>query len=171
MKKIITAILIFSCVSAFAQDSTYNDKVKFNMTDSVENGIAFQRKAVYEAMIYNQRVKTISLQFTVEFYNTAGTQRMKLVKPYTKEVTITNDEYVITATGVIAGTIKQALSLYGTALDTLGNYLKLPDGRYVMSTPVMTHYDYVVKSFDNNNKLHTIIKNAGTKAAGEGKLN
>lgn len=177
MKQLIFAFFLLTSTTAFAQDEAYNDIVKFNMTDSVENGITFGRKATFEAMIYNQRPKTIALQFTVKFYNTAGTTEMRVAKPYTREILIRNDEYVVTATGVYVGTIATACALYGNKIPDLSTpgegdstYQKA-NGLFVLSTPCQSYYDYIVKGFDNTVKLHQTIKAIGQKAALDGKLN
>lgn len=171
MKKLLLFLLSLSAITAFGQDSAYNNLVKFNMTDSVENSITFQRKAFFEAMIYNQRVQSISLQFTVEFFSTDGTKKMKSVRPYTKEVNITNNNYVLTATGELVGNIDQVLALYGKPSgDTLAPYLKFGDGRYDLTTGVQGEYDYLTKGFDTNQKLHQTIKAIGQREAAAGKL-
>jgi len=172
MKHIITAILLMVSVSCYSQDSTYNNIVKFNMTDSVEFGITFQRKAFFEAMIYNQRVNSISMQWRVEFYNTDGSKKMKLVKPYVSQIVINNDQYVVSATGAYVGNEAQMLALYGTYFNN-GNdsgYVKNPGSQfYQLSTPCMGYYDYITKGFDGTKNLHQTIKNIG-QAAAEGKL-
>ena len=39
MKKVLIALSLLISVTAVAQDSTYNDAIKFNLTDSVEDEI------------------------------------------------------------------------------------------------------------------------------------
>lgn len=171
MKKIFLFSFLLISAGVFSQDSAYNNAVKFNLTDSVENGITFQRKAFFEAMIYNQRVSSIALQYTVEFYSTDGTKKMRSVRPYSKEVVITNNTYVVTATGVKVGTIDQVLALYGKPTGNPQNpYTKLPDGRYDLTIPCMGEYDYLTKGFDNTQKLHATIKNIGQREATAGNL-
>jgi uncharacterized protein YcfL len=172
MKKITTAVLILISCYAFGQDTTYNDIIKFNISDSVENDIVFKRKAFFEAMIYNQRAKSVTLQFTINFYAGDGIRKMKGFKSYTKEISIKNEEYVISSTGVFVGDISQVLQLYGKPTGNTENpYIKLPDGRYDLTIQCMTHYDFFVKEFDLNKKLHAAIRAAGILAASEGKLN
>jgi len=167
MKKLLTAVLIFISLQSFAQDSTYNDQIRVTLTDSTEDGLTMKRRAFFEAMIYNQRTKQISLQFNIRF--SGATKELKTVQSYVKEIVIGNNEYVVTATGAYVGNINQVLALYGTP-DSTG-YVKLPNGLYQLSTPCMGYYDYMVKGFDTNQKLQTIIKNIATVAAGAGKLN
>lgn len=170
MKKIITAILILVAFSVQAQDSSYNAAIKFNMTDSIENGITFQRKAFFEAMVYNQRVNNISLQFTIEFYNTAGTKKMGLVKPYSREVIVGTKNYVVSTTGVFVGNIATVLSLYGKP-DGNGSYLKLAGSQfYDLTTACMTEYDWFTKQIDATNKISQVIKNIGQREAAAGRL-
>lgn len=173
MKKIITAILILISVNAFGQDAPYNGEVKFNLTDSVEGSYVFARKAIFETMIYNQKVQTIALQWKIKFFNAAGILDVKMVAPYFRETIIDNKHYVVTATGVYVGTITQVLALYGKPSGNPEDpWLKLPSGRYDLTTPCMGEYDYWMKGFDNNQKLHQSIKNHGQRIAAEtGNLN
>lgn len=167
MKKIILALSLLISVTAVAQDSTYNDAIKFNLTDSVEDGIALKRKAIFEALIYNQRTKEITLQFTIKF--NGQTKELKFAKSYPKELTITNTEYVVSSTGVYVGSITDVLALYGIKKDS--NYVKLPNGNYKLTTDCMSYYDYLVKGFDTNQKLQSTIKAIGVAAGQSGKLN
>lgn len=167
MKKVLIALSLLISVTAVAQDSTYNDAIRFNLTDSVEDGIALKRKATFEALIYNQRTKEITLQFTVKF--NGQNKELKFAKSYSKEVTITNDEYVVTSTGDYVGSINDVLALYGIKKDS--NYVKLPNGNYKLTTPCMGYYDYLVKGFDTNQKLQSTIKAIGVAAGQSGKLN
>ena len=167
MKKVLLALSLLISITAFAQDSTYNDAIKFNLTDSVEDGIALKRKATFEALIYNQRTKEITLQFTVKF--NGQNKELKFAKSYSKEVTITNNEYVLSSTGVYVGSINDVLVLYG--IKEADSYVKLPNGNYQLTTPCMGYYDYLVKGFDTNQKLQNTIKAIGVAAGQSGKLN
>ena len=167
MKTIVLALSLLISITAVAQDSTYNDAIKFNLTDSVEDGIVMKRKAIFEAMIYNQRTKEISLQFVIKFYG--QNNQLKSVTPYAKELLITNTEYVVSSTGNYVGSITDVLALYGVKKDS--NYVKLPNGNYQLTTPCMGYYDYLVKGFDTNHKLQSTIKAIGVAAGQSGKLN
>lgn len=167
MKTIVLALSLLISITAVAQDSTYNDAIRFNLTDSVEDGIVMKRKAIFEAMIYNQRTKEISLQFVIKFYG--QNNQLKSVTPYAKELLITNTEYVVSSTGAYIGSIKDVLVLYGIKKDS--NYVKLPNGNYQLTTPCMGYYDYLVKGFDTNQKLQSTIKAIGVAAGQSGKLN
>ena len=167
MKKVLIALSLLISVTAVAQDSTYNDVIKFNLTDSVEDGIALKRKATFEALIYNQRTKEITLQFIVKF--NGQNKELKFAKSYAKELTITNNEYVVSSTGAYVGSIKDVLALYGIPQGS--NYVKLPNGNYQLTTPCMGYYDYLVKGFDSNQKLQSTIKAIGVAAGQNGKLN
>jgi len=167
MKKLLTAIFIFLSFQSFAQDTTYNDKIRVTLTDSTEDGLTMKRRAFFEAMIYNQRTKQISLQFNIRF--SGATRELKTVQSYVKEIVIGNNEYVVSATGAYVGDIKSVLALYGTPLND--DYVQLPNGLYQLSTPCIGYYEYMVKGFDTNQKLQNTIKNIATVAAEAGKLN
>jgi len=167
MKKVLIALSLLISVTAFAQDSTYNDAIRFNLTDSVEDGISLKRKATFEALIYNQRTKEITLQFKIKF--NGQTQQVMFAKSYGKELTFTNNEYVVSSTGVYVGNITDVLALYGVQEDS--NYVKLPNGNYQLTTDCMGYYDYLVKGFDTNQKLQNTIKAIGVAAGLSGKLN
>ena len=167
MKKVLLALSLLISITAFAQDSTYNDAIRFNLTDSVEDGIVMKRKAIFEAMIYNQRTKEISLQFIIKF--SGQTKELKFAKSYSKEVTITNNEYVVSSTGDYVGSINDVLALYG--IKEADSYVKLPNGNYQLTTPCMSYYDYLVKGFDTNKKLQSTIRAIGVAAGQSGKLN
>ena len=167
MKKVLLALSLLISITAVAQDSTYNDAIRFNLTDSVEDGIVMKRKAIFEAMIYNQRTKEISLQFIIKF--SGQNKQLKSVTPYAKELLITNNEYVVSSTGDYVGSITDVLALYGVQEDS--NYIKLPNGNYQLTTPCMGYYDYLVKGFDTNKKLQSTIKAIGVAAGQSGKLN
>lgn len=174
MKKILLFIAVAFTIQAQGQDSLYNANIRFPMTDSVDNGITFGRRAVYEAMIYNQRVNSISLQFKVVFLNKVNTKDLALIKPYVKEIEITNSNYVITATGVVVGTLANVLALYGKPTGIINPdsaWVKFADGRFDLTTRCMGEYDYVCSQFDLNNKLSAIIRQRGIAAAAAGKLN
>lgn len=167
MKKVLIALSLLVSVTAFAQDSTYNDAIRFNLTDSTEDGIAIKRKATFEALIYNQRSKQISLQFVIKFYGIS--KELKFANSYSKEVTISNDEYVVSSTGAYVGTINNLLALYG--IPQGNDYVKLPNGNYQLTTACMGYYDYLVKGFDTDQKLQSTIKDIGVAAGNNGKLN
>ena len=167
MKKVLLALSLLISITAVAQDSTYNDAIKFNLTDSVEDGIALKRKATFEALIYNQRTKEITLQFIIKF--NGQNKELKFAKSYSKEVTITNNEYVLSSTGAYVGSINDVLALYGIKKDS--NYVKLPNGNYQLTTACMGYYDYLVKGFDTNQKLQNTIRAIGVAAGQSGKLN
>jgi len=173
MKKIITAILILVAFTVQAQDTAYNAKISLNMTDSVENGITFQRKAFFEAMIYNQRTNTIALQFAVDFYSTDGTKKMKSAKGYAREVIVSTRNFVVTSTGAWVGTESEMLAAYGVHKN--GNvdspYLKIAGSKFwQLTTPCISEYDWLASKIDASNKLSTIIKNIGQREAAAGKL-
>lgn len=167
MKQLLTVIILLFSLQSFAQDTTYNDQIRFALPDSIEDNITFKRRAAFEAMIYNQRTKQISLQFVIKF--SGATRELKSVQSYSKEIVISNNEYVVSETGVYVGSISQVLALYGTP-DSTG-YVKLPNGLYQLSTPCMGYYDYLIKGFDTNQKLQAIIRAIGIKAGQDGKLN
>jgi len=167
MKKVLLALSLLISVTAFGQDSTYNDAIRFNLTDSTEDGIVMKRKATFESLNYNQRVKQISLRFVIKFYG--QNQELKFATSYFKNVTVSNKQYVVSSTGAYVGTINDVLALYGI---TEGNgYLKLPNGNYKLTTDCMGYYDYLVKGFDTNQKLQSTIKAIGVAAGISGKLN
>lgn len=167
MKKVLIALSLLISITAVAQDSTYNDAIRFNLTDSVEDGIIMKRKAIFEAMIYNQRTKEISLQFIIKF--SGQNKQLKSVTPYAKELLITNNEYVVSSTGDYVGSITDVLALYG--IKEADSYVKLPNGNYQLTTPCMGYYDYLVKGFDTNQKLQNTIRAIGVAAGQNGKLN
>lgn len=167
MKKVLIALSLLISITAVAQDSTYNDAIRFNLTDSVEDGIVMKRKAIFEAMIYNQRTKEISLQFIIKF--SGQNKQLKSVTPYAKELLITNNEYVVSSTGDYVGSITDVLALYGVSQGN--DYVKLPNGNYQLTTPCMGYYDYLVKGFDTNHKLQNTIRAIGVAAGQSGKLN
>ena len=174
MKKIILLALVALTIQAHSQDSLYNARIRFPMTDSVDNGITFGRRAVYEAMIYNQRINGISLQFRVIFLNKVNTNDLSLVKSYVKEVDIINSNYVVTATGVVVGDIARVLQLYGKPSGIVNPdsaWIKFADGRFDLTTRCIGEYDYVCSQFDNLNRLSAIIRQRGIAAAAAGKLN
>ena len=173
MKTVITALLILVCFNLKAQDSSYNATIKFNLTDSVENGITFQRKAEFEAMIYNQRVNSIALQFAISFFNSDGTKKMRSAKGYAKEIIVGTNNYVVTSTGAWVGTESEMLSAYGVHKN--GNvdspYLKILGSKfYQLTTPCQTEYDWLISKIDASNKISTVIKNIGQREASAGKL-
>lgn len=171
MKNIIISIALLVSINAYSQDSAYNANIKFNMTDSIDSDIIFQRKAFFETLIYNQRVASISLQFRVEYFNTNGSKKSNIARAYSKEVNITNTNYVVTSTGVLIGDINKVLTLYGKPSgDSSQPYLKFSDGRYNLTIGVMGEYDYLAKGFDTNQKLHNTIKAIGQREAAAGKL-
>jgi len=167
MKKLLTALLIIFSLQSFAQDTTYNDQIRFNLPDSVEDDLTMKRKAFFEAMIYNQRIKQISFQFLIKF--SGATKELQSAKPYSREINIGNNEYVVSATGAYVGNISQVLILFGIP-DSTG-HVKLPNGLYQLTTPCMGYYDYLIKGFDTNQKLQNTIKAIGIKAGQDGKLN
>jgi len=167
MKKLLLSICILFSLQSFAQDTTYNDQIRFNLPDSIEDNITLKRRAAFEAMIYNQRTKQISLQFVIKF--SGATRELKSVQSYSKEIIISNNEYVVSATGAYVGNISQVLILFGIP-DSTG-YVKLPNGLYQLTTPCMGYYDYLIKGFDTNQKLQNTIKAIGIKAGQDGKLN
>ena len=175
MKTVITALLILVCFNLKAQDSSYNATIRFNLTDSVENDITFKRKATFEAMIYNQRVNSIALQFAIDFFAADGTRRMKSAKGYAKEVIVSTSNYVVTSTGAWVGTEAQMLAAYGT-LKIPGNidsgYVKITGSKfYQLSTPCTSEYDWFISKIDATNKISTVIRNIGQREAAAGKLN
>ena len=174
MKKVITAILILVSLTTQAQDSSYNATIRFNLTDSVENDITFKRKATFEAMIYNQRVNSIALQFAIDFFAADGNRKMKSAKGYAKEIIVGTNNYVVTSTGAWVGTEQQMLSLYGVHKN--GNvdspYLKIAGSKfYELTTPCISEYDWLISKIDASNKISTVIRNIGQREAAAGKLN
>ena len=169
MKKLLLSVAILLSLQSFSQDTTYNDAIKFNMTDSVEDNFTFKRKATFEALVINPRTKEIQLQFRVKFFG--NNIEVKAVQPYSKTVSIPNDLYVVSATGVFVGNISDVLVLYGKK-NPDSSYIKFPDGRYDLTTACQGWYDYIIiNKFEVNNKLQVVIKAIGVQAAAEGKLN
>jgi len=165
MKRITTLLLILFSGIIYGQDLPYDGTIKFALPDSAEGGYTFNRKAVFEAMIYNQRTATISLQWRIKFMN-AGQTDLKTVGGYSITTEISNSNYVVSATGAFVGGIDSLLSKYGKPSgDSSIPWLKLQDGRYDLSTACMGEYDYWVKSFDNNQKLAALIKAYGLRVS------
>jgi len=162
MKNLVTIIALITFFNCSAQDSTYNATVKFNLSDSVENGISFQRKCFFQEFNYDQEQMEIALKYRVEFFNTNGTKRMKSVKEYLTTYTASRSKYVLSSIGFLVGSIQKVLSLYAK-YDANGEPVQFPDGRYDLTTACMTEYDYLAKSFDNNQKLNSTIKSIGQR--------
>ncbi len=173
MKQIFIAVLILISATVTAQESSYNAKIGFDLTDSIENNVTFKRKAFYEAMIYNQRVNSVALQYSIDFYNNDGTKKMKTAKGYAREVIVGTKNYVLTSNGTWVGTQDQMLAAYGVHKN--GNvdspYVKNPGSQfYQLTTPCMTEYDYFIKQVDNPSKISALIKAIGQREAAAGKL-
>lgn len=61
MKQLLMAIFVICSFTVSAQ-TPYNDRVQFNLGDTAdEAGVVYKRRGRFEVMIYNQRIKTISV--------------------------------------------------------------------------------------------------------------
>ncbi len=168
MKNILLSIVIFFTISGYAQDARKSTALGFDMPDSTENSITFKRKAVFESFSYNKN--NIILKFSVEFYNTNGSKKMGLIKPYIRRIDITDYTYVITATGEIIGDINTVLKRFGKP-NKDGGFEKLPDGRYDLETPCVGWYSYLAEMFETSTlNLNTLIKTIAQNEAQNGKL-
>jgi hypothetical protein len=111
-------------------------------------------------MIYNQRVKEITLQWFIRFGN-IGQVDLKILAGYGVSTSITNNNYVVSSTGVFVGDLNKVLALYGKPV--ADSFAKLPNGLYDLTTPCMGEYDYWMKLLDSNVKIATAIRQNGVR--------
>lgn len=173
MKQLIFAAILVLISFGIQAQTPYNDKVQFNLGDTTdEAGTVYKRKGQFEAIIYNQRIKSIAIQVRVKFLN-KDVEMERWMKPYTKEFTINNETFVVLATGVKVGDRTAMRKLYGVldqADTTNQTYLTSVFGGDSLTVACSGHYDYIVRMFDVNNRLHNIIKALAQQANVEGKL-
>lgn len=166
--KTLIYCLIFSNLflissNIFGQDSAYNGQIRFPITDSAEGNYTFTRRATFECLTYNQRIKEITLQWFVRFGN-IGQVDLRTLPGYAVSTSITNNNYVVSSTGAFVGDINKVLSLYGKPSGDINNpYLKLANGLFDLTTACMGEYDYWMKQLDSNVKIGVLIRQNGVR--------
>lgn len=86
---------------------------------------------------------------------------------------MSNNTFVLASNGTIVGDRAAMRALYGVldpADSTNQTYLTSAFGGDSLTTPCMGEYDYLTSLFDQNYRLHAIIRSLAQRAASEGKL-